>query len=70
MDNAQLRLDTATSYLRETGDGSAPPADAEVHERAIREYTEALAEYVSVSKIFHELVLHGKPPPEDEPPQP
>jgi hypothetical protein len=57
------RLDTATSHVKETGNGhdsiSTPPAESEAHVRAICEYTDALAEYVRVSKIYQDLVLRG-----------
>jgi hypothetical protein len=66
VENVKIRLDFATHHLKEIGDdhrlGRIPPTDPDARENAIRAYTEVLAEYVSVSKIYQDLVLHGKVP--------
>ena len=71
VENVKTRLDFATHHLKEIGDdhrlGRIPPTDPEARDNAIRAYTEVLAEYVSVSKIYQDLVLHGKIP-EEQPP--
>jgi hypothetical protein len=63
LEDAKKRLDTATDRVKETGDadgnGGTPPAESESHQNAICEYTEAIAEYVMVSKIYQDLVLRG-----------
>jgi hypothetical protein len=68
VENAKRRLDTATIHVNETGNGSSSvlPADHEPHQKAIGEYTDVLAEYVMVSRIYQDLVLHGTVPDEDD----
>lgn len=70
VENVKTRLDTATNHLKETGNDSsssgAPRTDSDTRENAIRVYTEALAEYVNISRVYQDLVLHGNVPDQEE----
>ena len=71
VDNVKTQLDTATNHLKKIGNyyasSKTPPAEPDTRENAIRVYTEALTEYVSVSKVYQDLVLHGRVPDREEP---
>ena len=73
VENIKLHLDFAAQYLREVGDdhraGRMPQSDSDARENAIRAYTEALTEFINVSKIYQDLVLHGRVPGEEQLPQ-
>ena len=70
VENIKLHLDFAAQYLREVGDdqraGRMAPTDSDARENAIRAYTEALTKFVKVSKIYQELVMHGRVPDEEQ----
>ena len=69
--DAKLRLDFARNYLEEISQdlksGGIPAADGNfAQRRAIAAERTALAGYVQVLRIYHDLLAHGKIPDESK----
>lgn len=60
LEEAKKRLDAATDRVKQPGGDAS--AESEPDREVIGEYTEALAEYVTVSGIYQDLVLRGFQP--------
>ena len=63
-EDAKAHLDRAAESLEELSENPETllHADADTHSSAVRVYTEALEEFTNTSKVYQDLVLHGKIP--------